>query len=174
MSLQFLHMTPKRHQFGHFLRKNYDFSAAIPNLSVKLGVDKGVHTLHIFLSLRLVLEMTFVHNKFLNISDVKIAATAIRTVICRPSHVFFSHKFSIRNRVKVGNIAHMVWIAHFLFTDSAYIAHAFQCINHIVLSDKCQCHEYPYGVTNRPKMTTPSIVWCEGQLLFPEVLTSRC
>ena len=49
-----------------------------------------------------------------------------------------------RGRVKVGNIAHMVWIAHFLFTDSAYIAHAFQCINHIVLSDKCQCYEYPW------------------------------
>ena len=47
-------------------------------------------------------------------------------------------------RVKVGNIAHMVWIAHFHFTDSAYIAHAFQCINHIVLSDKCQCYEYPW------------------------------
>ena len=47
-------------------------------------------------------------------------------------------------RVKVGNIAHMVWFAHFLFTDSAYIAHAFQCINHIVLSDKCQCYEYPW------------------------------
>ena len=47
-------------------------------------------------------------------------------------------------RVKVGNIAHMVWIAHFLFTDSAYIAHAFQSINHIVLSDKCQCYEYPW------------------------------
>ena len=47
-------------------------------------------------------------------------------------------------RVKVGNIAHMVWFAHFLFTDSAYIAHAFQCITISFYLTKCQCYEYPW------------------------------
>ena len=74
------------------------------------------------------------------------------------------------SRVKVGNIAHMVWFAHFLFTDSAYIAHAFQCITISFYRTNVNVMRI-HGVTNRPKMTTPSIVWWEGRLLFLEVVT---
>ena len=78
--------------------------------------------------------------------------------------------YELLRRVKVGNIAHMVWFAHFLFTDSAYIAHAFQCITISFYRTNVNVMSI-HGVTNRPKMTTPSIVWWEGRLLFLEVVT---
>ena len=83
---------------------------------------------------------------------------------------FYLSQFNISHRVKVGNIAHMVWFAHFLFTDSAYIAHAFQCITISFYRTNVNVMSI-HGVTNRPKMTTPSIVWWEGRLLFLEVVT---
>ena len=84
--------------------------------------------------------------------------------LCRFNSTLFGY------RVKVGNIAHMVWFAHFLFTDSAYIAHAFQCITISFYWTNVNVMSI-HGVTNRPKMTTPSIVWWEGRLLFLEVVT---
>ena len=71
----------------------------------------------------------------------------------------YSFHVIVPYRVKVGNIAHMVWFAHFLFTDSAYIAHAFQCITISFYRTNVNVMSI-HGVTNRPKMTTPSIVWC--------------
>ena len=91
---------------------------------------------------------------------------------CQRSHSKWVFVFIpyLKSRVKVGNIAHMVWFAHFLFTDSAYIAHAFQCITISFYRTNVNVMSI-HGVTNRPKMTTPSIVWWEGRLLFLEVVT---
>ena len=82
------------------------------------------------------MKASFLFDRFTNISKSKVSSI----FPCKSPESLKKY----RGRVKVGNIAHMVWFAHFLFTDSAYIAHAFQCINHIVLSDKCQCYEYPW------------------------------
>ena len=89
---------------------------------------------------------------------------------CHPDDLWCYPISSGWDRVKVGNIAHMVWFAHFLFTDSAYIAHAFQCITISFYRTNVNVMSF-HGVTNRPKMTTPSIVWWEGRLLFLEVVT---